>query len=114
MSIFNEKFKKMFPKIAEELEKGEMQILKIDAFRIIEEKDNTPNLRELTDPDVISFIRRCSTNEEAIEIIEFMVRRGEISKEYGEKLKKQLETKGLRSFGPKKTWGYYERTFRKV
>jgi hypothetical protein len=36
-----------------------------------------------------------------------MERRGEISKEYAARLRKQLKEKGIRSFGPKKEENYY-------
>ncbi|MEM2412728.1 MAG: DUF2095 family protein, partial [Candidatus Bathyarchaeia archaeon] len=59
------------------------------------------------DPDVIDFIRRCDTEEQAEEIIAYMEKRGEISSEYAAQLRKQLKEKGVRSFGPKKEENYY-------
>jgi len=58
-------------------------------------------------PDVIDFVRRCDTEEQAEEIISYMEKRGEIEKQYAKKLRKQLEEKGVRSFGPKKEENYY-------
>jgi hypothetical protein len=58
-------------------------------------------------PDVIDFIRRCDTEEQAEEIIAYMEKRGEIEKQYAERLRKQLKDKGVRSFGPKKEENYY-------
>ncbi|MFX0169823.1 MAG: DUF2095 family protein [Candidatus Hodarchaeota archaeon] len=60
-------------------------------------------------PDVIDFLRRCSTNEEAMEIIAFLEERGEIKPVHAKELRKQLQSKGIRSFGSKKIWGHYER-----
>ena len=40
-------------------------------------------------------------------IIAYMEKRGEIEKQYAERLRKQLEDKGVRSFGPKKEENYY-------
>lgn len=60
-------------------------------------------------PDVVDFLRRCSTEEEALEVIEFLEKRGEISKVHAREIRKQLRTKGVRSFGSKKSWGHYER-----
>lgn len=60
-------------------------------------------------PDIVDFVRRCGTEEEALEIIAFMEQRREIDAEYAKTLRHQLHTRGLRSFGPKKTWGHYER-----
>ncbi len=58
-------------------------------------------------PTVIDFIRRCETNEDAKEIIDFLKKKGDLSEEDSEKLLKQLDLKGLRSFGEKKQPGFY-------
>lgn len=59
------------------------------------------------DPNVIDFIRRCDTNEQAFEIIDFMAKKGEINGSQAESLRKQIKSKGLRSFGEKKKSGFY-------
>jgi len=59
------------------------------------------------DPNVIDFIRRCDTIDQAMEILDFLENIGDISTKDGEKLRKQIETEGLRSFGPKKEKGFY-------
>ena len=59
------------------------------------------------DPNVIDFIRRCDTEEQAIEIIEFLMKKGDINSDTADALTKQLKTKGLRSFGEKKQDGFY-------
>ena len=61
------------------------------------------------DPDVIDFIRRCTNETQALEIIEYMKNREEITVEDADKLCAQLEKEGLRSFGRKKEPGFYER-----
>jgi hypothetical protein len=58
-------------------------------------------------PDVIDFIRRCDKAEDAEDIIFYLEKRREISSGYANKLRKQLKTKGVRSFGPKKEDDYY-------
>ncbi|MFW9831220.1 MAG: DUF2095 family protein [Candidatus Thorarchaeota archaeon] len=60
-------------------------------------------------PDVIDFLRRCQTQEEALEIIKFLENRGEITGAHAKELRKQLRERGMRSFGSKKVWGHYER-----
>lgn len=60
-------------------------------------------------PDVVDFLRRCTTEEEAMQIIDFLEKRGEISTIHAKELRRQLQTQGVRSFGSKKSWGYYER-----
>ena len=68
---------------------------------------STPSRFAGYDPSVIDFIRRCDSDEEAKEIIVFMEKKGELSKDDAEKLLQQLQTQGLRSFGTKKKSGYY-------
>ena len=100
-----DEFKKRFPTLAEEMEEG-----KGKAGLEFEVKPPKPQRRFAGyDPDVIDFIRRCNGKEEALEIIEYLRGREEITVEEAERLCKQLEEEGLRSFGPKKKPGYYER-----
>ncbi|OLS14867.1 MAG: hypothetical protein RBG13Loki_1499 [Promethearchaeota archaeon CR_4] len=65
--------------------------------------------KELRNPDAISFIRRCSTINEAQEIIDYLEKRGELTPELASKYRDQLLSSGLESFGPKKEPGYYEK-----
>ncbi len=108
MKITKEQFKKMFPHLADELEQGEVKV-GISSVRSdvkAGEKAASSHFNGYA-PDVIDFLRRCDTEEQAVEIIDFMERRKEIGTKYAEKLRKQLKEKGVRSFGPKKEHGYY-------
>ncbi len=60
-------------------------------------------------PDVIDFMRRCTTEDEALEIINYLEKRGEINAIHAKELRNQLRSQGLRSFGTQKSWGHYER-----
>ncbi|MEM2146631.1 MAG: DUF2095 family protein [Candidatus Jordarchaeaceae archaeon] len=108
MDIDKEQFKKMFPNLAREIENNE-QGMQINSVR----SDVTTGEKAVSrrfvhyDPDVIDFIRRCDTESQAEEIIAFMEKRGEITKNYADNLRKQLKKNGVRSFGPKKEEGYY-------
>ncbi|MCJ7732259.1 DUF2095 domain-containing protein [Candidatus Bathyarchaeota archaeon] len=100
-----EELKKKYPKLIEELETGTG---KADIqFEV--EKPKPKRKFVGYNPNVIDFIRRCTNDTQALEIIEYMKNREEISFEEAEKLCKQLEEEGLRSFGRKKEHGYYER-----
>jgi hypothetical protein len=101
-------FKKMFPNLSEELE-GEDSKVPIDAVRADSEaaEKSMPDKFRNYDPNVVDFIRRCDTIEQAKTIIAYLEKRGEVSKEYAEELKGELKKQGLRSFGPKKKEGYY-------
>ncbi|TFH12141.1 DUF2095 domain-containing protein [Candidatus Bathyarchaeota archaeon] len=100
-----EELRKKYPKLIEELETGTG---KADIqFEV--EKPKPKRKFAGYNPNVIDFIRRCTNDTQALEIIEYMKNREEISFEEAEKLCKQLEEEGLRSFGRKKEHGYYER-----
>jgi hypothetical protein len=108
VGIDKKTFKKLFPHLAEELEAEENKI-EINSVRTdaqIAERAASERFVHYT-PDVIDFIRRCDTKEQAEEIIAYMEKRGELDKQYAEKLRKQLKDEGVRSFGPKKEENYY-------
>ncbi|MCD6484200.1 MAG: DUF2095 family protein, partial [Candidatus Odinarchaeota archaeon] len=103
MRVDKEKFKETFPRLYEEISNDEGTI----SIKGVRHVDPDTIIDELSNPDVISFIRRARTEEEALEIINFCEHRGEIDSNYANKLRKQLKEKGLRSFGPYKPPGYY-------
>lgn len=94
-------FKKSLPHLSSELIDGEKKI-------------NIHGIEnDIPDPSAIDFIRRCSTNEEAYEIIDFLLKRNEISLEEFQSLKDQIKNQGLSSFGSQKKKGYYERKYKR-
>ncbi|WP_457751580.1 DUF2095 family protein [Thermococcus sp.] len=100
-----EEFRENFPALARELEE---EGVPIDGYR----KENMEEeLRDFSgyNPTVIDFIRRCETDEEALEIINWMESREEITHEMAKELRITLLKKGVRAFGSKKEWGWYER-----
>ena len=119
MEVDKEKFRKAFPHLAEEIEKG-VQAIRISAVRWDVEAGERLAQVGTGDPwagympDVVAFIRRCDTEEQALEIIDYMERKGEITHEYAERLRRQLREKGLRSFGPKREPGYYFRVLEEL
>jgi hypothetical protein len=100
-----EEFKKRFPFLAKEIEKGEGKA----ELNFQVEKPKQKRKFAGYNPDVVDFLRRCNTEEEALEIIEYMKKREEITEEESQTLIEQLNEEGVRSFGPKKTPGYYEK-----
>ncbi|NJE47791.1 DUF2095 domain-containing protein [Thermococcus sp. GR7] len=103
-------FEERFPALARELEE---EGVPIDAYRTDEAKAiaEEDELRDFSgyNPTVIDFLRRCETDDEALEIINWMEERGEITHEMAKELRITLVQKGVRAFGPKKEWGWYER-----
>ncbi|WP_297465840.1 DUF2095 family protein [Thermococcus sp.] len=102
-----EEFERTFPALARELE-GEG--IPVDAYRT-EETETEEEQIDFSgyNPTVIDFLRRCETDEEALEIINWMEERGEITPEMAKELRVTLAHRGVRAFGPKKEWGWYER-----
>jgi hypothetical protein len=98
-------FKKQFPKLAEEMESG---VGKAD-IEFQGEKPRAKRKFAEHDPDAMDFIRRCSTDDQAYEIIEYLEKRGELTKEAADEMCKQLMGQGLKSFGRKKKTGHYDR-----
>jgi len=104
-----ETFKKMFPNLAKELGSNENRV-SVNSVRTDDEAGERHVTRERFVhylPDVIDFIRRCDTLQQAEEIIDYVQKRGEIDRPYAQKLKEQLKKKGVRSFGAKKEEDYY-------
>ena len=108
MDIKKEKLQKMFPNLIQEIESGNCKtnISSVRSDVTTGEEAVAKKFVGYT-PDVIDFLRRCDKAEQAKDIICYLEKRGEITSKYATKLRKQLKTKGLRSFGSKKEDDYY-------
>ena len=108
MDIKKEKLRKMFPNLAQEMSNGNCET-EIAAIRFDSTTAEKAVSKRFTDysPDVIDFLRRCDKAKQAEEIICYLEKREEISPEYAKKLRKQLKTNGVKSFGSKKENDYY-------
>ncbi len=102
-----EDFKIHFPVLFKEIVEGED---KIDEEEIRTTK-GLKIIRKFTGytPSVVDFICRCSSEEEAMEIIEYMLSKGDISENHAKELKKQLNERGLDFFGEHRAPGFYEK-----
>ncbi len=102
-----------FGEVAEELENEESEEAQTaeEAEQAAEVRWQKQQDQELKNPDAVSFIRRCSTIDEAKQIIDYLEKRGELTPELASKYREQLLNAGLESFGPKKEPGYYEKAF---
>ena len=107
-------FRRQFPHLSTELEVSQSRV-RIDGVRWEEaecapvETSSSRGIFASYSPDPIDFIRRCKTKEQAFEIIAFLEERKEIDAIHAESLRHQLQTRGLQSFGPRKTPGHYDR-----
>jgi hypothetical protein len=101
-------FKKMFPNLSKELELEDSKVAINSVRTDAEAAENamTDKFRHYN-PPVVDFIRRCDTETQAEAIIAYLEKRGEVTKEYAEELRRQLKKEGVRSFGVKKEENYY-------
>jgi len=110
MEFDKKRFKQMFPNLANEIDTKENRVtissVRSDVFS--GERASTKRFDDYV-PDAIDFIRRCDNEKQAEEIIDYLEKRQEITREHAKRLRKQLRTKGVRSFGPKKHDDYYSR-----
>ena len=129
MALDKESLKKMFPNLYKELEVGDAKI-SIDALRKNPEEaeadlaecaaqeaegveseiaNATPDKLRHFNPSAQDFIRRCDTEAQAEEIIDYLEKKGEITKKSARELRCKLKNEGVRSFGPKKEENHYFR-----
>ena len=125
ISYDKEELEEYVPHLINELSEN-THTLKIDSVNLEVEdikeeedqimKDLIP--KELVNPGVIDFIRRCKTKDEAIEILDFCLKQGEIGRDEYEKYKSIIMQKGgldkiIEENGGRKDPGYYERKYYK-
>ncbi len=110
MDIEKKRFRTMFPSLCNEMThpKQQVGISSVRSDASTGEKASSKCFDGYI-PDIIDFIRRCDNEQQAVEIINYLEKRQEISSAYAKKLKKQLKEKGVRSFGAKKQDDYYSR-----
>jgi hypothetical protein len=129
MAIDKKSLRKMFPHLYEELESSDVKIpingIRKNAAEAEGEVDEcgcdvchdheeesaevtqTPDKLRHFNPQAVDFLRRCDTPAQAEEIITYLEKKGEITKEYASELRCQLKRDGVRSFGPKKEENHY-------
>jgi hypothetical protein len=101
----DDKFRTAYPAINKELGSGTAKV-GIDGVRTMSEKTDTPSTERFL-PNVVDYIRRCDTMDQAVEIINYVLKRGEINTKQAREFKSQLKAQGLRSFGTKKETDHY-------
>ena len=102
-----EEFKRKFPKLAEEIFNSKDKHLTLR----VESGFSDPWRNYV--PTVIDYIRRCKTVDEALRVIEYLSKRGELTGEEAEELKSILLTQGLDFFGSRKEDDYYYKEARR-
>ncbi|MFW9828736.1 MAG: DUF2095 family protein [Candidatus Thorarchaeota archaeon] len=124
--LYNEdEFNKEFPNLIKEIS-SKKKLLKIDSVRTekahISKESNQNSInsmpKELFNPEALDFIRRCTKKEEAIEILDYLLRRNEISHKQFNKYKKLISQEGglerlIEQCGGLKEPGYYMKKYYK-
>ncbi|MCS7126617.1 MAG: DUF2095 domain-containing protein [Aigarchaeota archaeon] len=113
MEIDRRPFKKLFPNLYREIVEKKMTA-QIDGVRTsIEEGEAVAEKSRLEPsmPTPIDYLRRCEDDREALEVIDYLEKRNEITVEEATKLRNQVKEYGVRSFGSKKEWGYYSKKY---
>jgi hypothetical protein len=100
-----ERFRKMFPSLYKEIKDGVMEVKLKDLYR-------DPWRNYLPSPE--DFIARARNQKEAEEIIDYLERIGEISREKASELREKLMKGGIEAFGERRTPGYYFRKAREA
>ncbi len=103
MKLTRKELEKMFPNLNKEMQ-DKTGSVSIDP---VQTEPSEPNPLRGYNPDVVDFLRRCENSGEGEEIIDFLEKRGEISPNHAVTLRRKLQEKGIRSFGPKKEADYY-------
>ncbi len=103
-----EEFKEKFPNLSREMRgKGTITINSVRSSP--REAERTAHTAYGYEPTVVDYLRRCATDAQALEIIDFLETKGEIDDDYAKRLRRQLAEQGLGSFGKRKKPGHYER-----
>lgn len=103
-SMEKKKIEELFPNLSKEITEGSTKVVKLDrAIPGSERKYAGFN------PEATDFIRRCTTDEEAHQIIDYLEKRGEISNEEADSLREKLEKEGLPAFGEHKEADFYHK-----
>jgi hypothetical protein len=100
-----EDFKKKYPRLADELLGGKTKHLKLKVELIDPWRGYVPT--------VVDYIRRCKSIEEANEVLDYLVKRSELTVEEAEKYREILRNEGIEAFGGRKEDNYYYKEARR-
>jgi len=126
MSYDKAKIERQFPRLMRELSE-KSKSLKIKAVDYeIEHCDEEPQLVQVNDycedlrnPSAIDFIRRCTENEEAFAILDYLLERKELTLQEYNVLKNRIKEEGglqklISEYVGLKTPGYFERKYHRA
>ncbi len=94
---YDENFRRRFPHLSKEIEEC--------AWVTVKHREQGFSGYE---PGVMDFLSRCSTDEEALEVVRYLEKRGEITEKLALSLRVKIIKNGVRSLCPKREWGFYK------
>jgi hypothetical protein len=117
--LSTDEFRKKYPHLSSELEEGEGAneegLLDEELEGEVQGEEGATKKEAIEssgyEPSVMDFLARCDTDKQALEIIDYMERRGEISKDQAESLRLRLKENGVHSFGQKRGSDHYNKKF---
>jgi len=93
-----EDFRKLFPALYDEMTGSRPMRLRVDVLRGYM-------------PTVTDYLARCSDEQGAMEVIDYLEGKGEITSEQANELRERIRREGLRSIVEKREEGYYLRRY---
>lgn len=99
-----EEFKRRYPHLAKELIDG-VGVRKLSELL---ESDEPPLI-----PTAVDYLRRCNSIAEALEVLDYLTRTGQLEEEERKELEDKIVNEGLESLGPRKSFGYYSERYLK-
>jgi len=99
-----EEFKKKYPYLAKEILEGNG----VRGLSELLEGDEPPFM-----PTAVDYLRRCNSTAEAVEVLNYLTRIGQLKDEERRELENKIFNEGLESLGPRKSFGYYSERYLK-
>lgn len=123
ISYNKDELNKQFPHLIEEIS-SKKKLVRINSFKMNLEQNNEEKPKEsnklypneLYNPGVIDFLRRCTKKEDAIGILDYLLKRNEIAKQDYSKYRNIIEQEGglkrlIDEYGGVKQPGYYMKKY---
>jgi len=107
MKMSIDEFRRKYPHLAREILDGEGLGI---ALEIESDKPVLDDPWRGYLPGVVDYLRRCKTVDEAFQVLDYMEKHGEITREEAEKYRSIIREHGLEYFGPRKEDDYYYKT----
>jgi hypothetical protein len=108
---FREKFQNLYSELAKKKMNIGIDEVKEDLITSTLRNEDKQEADPFSDyePNIFNYLGRAKTEDEGLEIINFLENQDQLSQKSADELRKKLLQDGIRSFGPFRTTGYYFR-----